>query len=469
MQDELKKLKDTIVSVATFPAQAAIGVIKLSGDKSLDIVEKMFRAKAEKDLRKVDTYTMHYGWIVDANKTKKNEISESRIDEVIVAVMRGPKSHTCEDVVEIYTHSGQFVLNKIMELCLKHGARLAEAGEFTKRAFLNGRIDLVQAEAVNDVIAATTDESLRLGVGQLAGKLSLVIDELLEHLEFISVHMEADISFPEDVEIDLDPVLERCKESRAMIKDLLRYSDKARLFRDGARCVICGKTNVGKSSLLNMLLEEERVIVTNIKGTTRDVIEESINIKGLPLKIYDTAGILNPRDMIEEKAIDKSYQKIEEADIILYVVDISRKLSKEDKLILKRIAAKKVLVVYNKADLAPKVEKEQIESYGFPSVSIAAKDHKGLKDLEKAIIKTVGSGVLPKNRDVYVSNIRHIDLLKKAELSLKEAEYNLKKNVMLDIAYFKAREACEFVSSIVGKGVAVDVLNNVFDNFCIGK
>lgn len=462
MQNELNKLKDTIVSVATFPAQAAIGVIKLSGDKSLEIVDKLFNPKSAKNLKKVDTYTMHYGWIVDPAKGKS-------IDEVIVAIMKGPKSHTREDVVEIYTHSGQYVLNTIMELCLQQGARLAEAGEFTKRAYLNGRIDLVQAEAVHDVISATTDESLRLGVSQLEGKLSKVIDELLENLEFINVHMEADISFPEDVEIDLKPVKDRCKESRKIIKDLLRYSDKARLFREGARCVICGKTNVGKSSLLNMLLEEERVIVTNIKGTTRDVIEESINIKGLPLRIYDTAGILNPRDMIEEKAIDKSYQKIEEADIILYVVDISRKLSKEDKLILKRIEGKKVLVIYNKADLVEKVDKDFIESYGFSSVSISAKEHKGLKDLEKAIIKTVGSGVLPKNRDIYVSNMRHINLLRKADLSLKEAEHNLKKNVMLDFAYFKAREACEFVSSIIGKGVAVDVLNDVFESFCIGK
>lgn len=470
MLSETVKLKDTIVSIATFPAQAAVGIIKLSGSRSIDIVSSVFKPKNNKNLKKVRNFSLHYGHIIAGNgHSGAKKIDSVIIDEVLVAVMRAPDSYTREDVVEIHSHSGQYLLNTILELCVSKGARLAEPGEFTKRAFLNGRIDLVQAEGVLDAINATTDDSLRLSMDQLSGRLSQKLEDILEDLRRVCIELEASFSFPEDVSIDSADSLRLCRKAAKDIKALLRYSDKARLFRDGVRCVICGKTNVGKSSLLNMLLEEERVIVTSVAGTTRDVIEESINIRGLPLRISDTAGILRPRDLIEEKAMQKSYSMIDSADLILFVVDSSRPLNKDDRSVLKKIADKNVVVVYNKSDLSSRVDRSFVDAYGFRSVDISARDHRGLSELEKAVYSAAGAGSLPKGSDVYVSNRRHIGLLKSSLPLIDKTIEELSGADFSDQALFLAKQAYADIAAILGRDAGRDVLDDVFSSFCIGK
>ncbi|MCD6539682.1 MAG: tRNA uridine-5-carboxymethylaminomethyl(34) synthesis GTPase MnmE [Candidatus Omnitrophica bacterium] len=458
-------LADTIASIASFPSKAAVGVIKISGKKSLEIISKIFKPKKKKDIKKAKTYTLHYGWIVDKSKESREKI----VDEVLVGIMRAPFSYTREDVVEIYSHSGQVVLNKILDLVLKKGARQALPGEFTRRAFLKGRIDLSQAEAVLDIVEAKTDKALELGLSQLEGRLSERINQIEEILKKTCSELEAELSFPEDVQIRKDYSLDVQKAIKK-VKDLLKNSEKGRLLKEGAFLVICGKANAGKSSLLNMLLREERVIVTPFAGTTRDVIEKDINIRGLPLKIYDTAGILEPRDLIEKKALEKSYKKIEEADLILLVFDGSQKLTSEDFFLIDKTREKKVIFVINKTDLPLKVEEEILKRYKKPLVKISALFSKGLKNLETKILKVIfKEGLDKKEEEMFLSNKRHIDLLKEALSLLERVKADLKKGFPSDFLFFNLREALERVSEITGKNISEDILDSIFSKFCIGK
>ena len=458
-------LADTIASIASFPSKAAVGVIKISGKKSLEIISKIFKPKKRKDIRKVKTYTLHYGWIVDKSKESREKI----VDEVLVGIMRAPFSYTREDVVEIYSHSGQVVLNKILDLVLKKGARQALPGEFTRRAFLRGRIDLSQAEAVLDIVEAKTDKALELGLSQLEGRLSERINQIEEILKKTCSELEAELSFPEDVQIRKDYSLD-IQRAIKKIKDLLKNSEKGRLLKEGVFLVICGKANVGKSSLLNMFLREERVIVTPFAGTTRDVVEEDINIRGLPLKIYDTAGILEPRDLIEKKALEKSYKKIEEADLILLVFDGSQKLTSEDFFLIDKTREKKVIFVINKTDLPLKIEEEILKRYKKPLVKISALFSRGLKNLETKILKVIfKEGLDKKEEEIFLSNKRHIDLLKEALSLLERVKADLKKGFPSDFLFFNLREALERVSEITGKNVSEDILDSIFSKFCIGK
>lgn len=454
--------KDTIAAIATFPAKAGIGAIKVSGNKALQIAFKIFHPKRKKDIRKAKTYTMHYGFIKDGKEL---------IDEVVLGIMRKPHSYTRQDVVEIYTHSGAMVLNRILDLTLNEGARLAEPGEFTKRAFLSGRIDLVQAESVLDIVESKTEESLEMSVFQVKGGLSKLIEEAARDIEKIEEEIETEVSFPEEgAGFDVKRALREIKGVEEKIKHLLKDSGKARFLREGIKCVICGRANAGKSSLLNMLLRKERVIVTPFAGTTRDVIEEDINILGLPLKIYDTAGILEPKDLTSEKALEKSYEKLEEADLVISVFDYSREFSKEERFILEKVKGKNTVLVVNKIDLPKKLGLGVFKKYGFPLVKMSALKSLGLEKLEKTIYRQVwGKPLDNKKENALTSNIRHINLLKGALVELKSAEGFLSKRGVLDSALFSVKSAGEKIREITGKNVSRDVLDNIFSRFCIGK
>jgi tRNA modification GTPase len=452
--------KDTIAAVSTPLGSGGIGVIKISGLKAMDIILKVFKPHRDKDLNKVGNYTLHYGWVVDKG---------ALIDEVLIGIMRSPYSYTKEDVVEIYSHSGCLVLNKVLDSVLAQGARLADPGEFTKRAFLSGRIDLIQAESVLDIVNAKSDQHLSLSMFQLKGDLSSRINKIGQALEDIIVRLEADISFPEeDTRIPLSLLKNKIMEILSLIRKLLRDSDKARFLREGVRCVICGKSNVGKSSLLNLLLKEERVIVTSVAGTTRDVVEESINIKGLPIKISDTAGIILPRDLIEEKAVSQSYKKIEQADLVLVVFDGSKKLSRQDRLIIDKTEGKNRIFVINKVDLKQNIEKQILRKDSENFVEISAIKDIGVKELEDVILKSIWKGFgRSKKESVLVSNIRHINLLKETEFIISSIKKE--KSYGLDFVLFSLQDAKSKIDQISGKEFSRDILDSVFNNFCIGK
>ena len=475
MDSDKEQRDDTIVAIATFPAAAAVGIVKLSGCAALRIVSQIFVPRHPKDLKKVPTYTVHYGWIVEkiakVSVQKKTKTARTApvdaLDEVLVIVMRAPHSHTAEDVVEIQAHAGAYVLDRIVRLCCAHGARVAMPGEFSRRAFLNGRIDFVQAEGALDVIAAGGEEALRLGMAQVSGRLSAAIAELEETLERAHAHLEAEMSFPEEAAVDTVSAKKDLALARETLGRLLAHAQKARLYRDGLRCVICGRPNAGKSSLLNMLLEEERVIVSPIAGTTRDVVEERVMVRGIPLVIADTAGILKPRDEIEEQAVARSLAKIDDADIILFVLDASLPLDPSDRDILARAEGKAVVVILNKSDLNACVTATTLAAYGFSSVSVSAKTHGGLAELEEAIVLASKAGALPKGQELFVSNQRHIALLTQAKDDLDRARELLVSAP--DRALFHVRDARDGVRAVLGRAAYGDILETVFSHFCIWK
>ncbi len=454
--------EDTIAAISTPVGVGGIGIIKLSGPDSLDVVSEIFVPAKKKDIKKVKNYTLHYGWIKDKG-------TDDLVDEVLISIMKGPHSYTKEDVVEIHSHAGQIVLNKILELVLSKGVRLADPGEFTKRAFLSGRIDLVQAESVLDIINAKSDKHLSISLFQLKGDLSFKIKEIEDKIEEMVVRLEASVSFPEEeTSLSKKELKKRLTSVSLIIEDLLKDSDKLKFLREGVKCVICGKSNVGKSSLLNMLLKEERVIVTPVAGTTRDIIEETINVRGLPIKISDTAGIINPRDLIEEKAIQQSYKKIDQADLILLVFDGSEKLDDKDKLIMEKTNDKNRLFIINKIDLKQKIKKDALKKVSNNLVEISATKEKGFKELENAIVNSIWKGFdLSRKEPSLVSNLRHINLLKQVNqiinMSKQEHDYSA------DFILFSLEEAASKIAQISGKEFSGDILDSVFNDFCIGK
>lgn len=458
---------DTIAAISTYPGIAGIGIIKISGPKSVNLVSKIFAPCKKKNIKKAKTYTLHYGWIVDKSNSSKGSI----IDEVLVSLMRRPYSYTTQDVVEIYSHSGPVVLGKILDLVLQKGARQAHPGEFTKRAYLSGRIDLVQAEAIQDIVNAKTDEALKVSMFQLKGGLSKRLTQLKEKIRNIILLLEADISFPEEqIRLNKATIKKYIEKIIGDLNFLLKYSQEAKFLREGAECVICGRTNVGKSSLLNMLLQDERVIVTPVAGTTRDIIEEHINIRGLPLKIYDTAGILEPQDLIEEKALKKSYQKLEHADLVLLIFDGSQKLKKEDLFLINKVKNKKVIFLINKIDLRQKIEVGRLKNYSVPIVRVSALKDMGLAELEDTIIKSIWAGFQSLNKEsTLVSNRRHIDLLEQVFSNMRQAHEYLKYEASLDFVLFSLNSGLDKLYEISGKKIGENILDSIFENFCIGK
>jgi tRNA modification GTPase len=455
-------LTDTIAAISTPVGEGGIGIVRVSGKEALRIADKIFISPAAKKPSALKTYTTHYGAIMDKAKI---------IDEVILTIMRRPRSYTREDIVEINCHGGIVALRDVLNLVLESGARLAEPGEFTRRAFLNGRIDLTQAEAVIDIIRAKTDLALKIGVDQLKGALSKQINKDRGFLLDALSALEAGIDFPEEeaISVDLGTVARKIEAADKDLQELLANSKLARVFREGIHAVICGKPNVGKSSLLNSLLKEERSIVTPVPGTTRDTIEEIIDIQGIPVRIVDTAGILEPRDLVEKKAVQRSQKHIAAADLVIIVFDGSKKLSREDRFLAGKLKNKKVIAVINKMDLKQRLERPTVSKMFKQVVDISAKRPKNINLLENAIADLVRSGHIAGAEPLLVANLRYVKILQKAKIVIAQALESLDNRLPPEFIAQDIQEALGCLDEILGKKFSEDLLDKIFSEFCIGK
>ena len=459
---------DTIAAISTPLGEGGIGIVRLSGKDAIRIADILFRSPKHTSLSRLKSSRIIYGHIVDPSGAKI-------VDEVLVSVMRSPHSYTREDVVEINCHGGMNPLRKTIELVLQQGARLADPGEFTKRAFMNGRIDLSQAEAVLDLIRSKTDESSRIAVEQLQGGLSEKITALRDRLTEVCAHVEAEIDFPED---EIEPaskhsILESMKDIGRELQALLKTYDEARFFREGLSTAIVGKPNVGKSSLLNALLKKDRAIVTEIPGTTRDVIEEYLNIKGLPLRIMDTAGIRAVEDIAEKEGVKRSLQSIENADLVLAVFDASEPLREEDFEVMQKVKDRNTLFVLNKSDLPSAVDEQSFPSSVLhPSsllMRISATRGDGLEELKEAIFNTCLRDWKEEREGVVVTNLRHKTAIEHSLQSLNRAVKALTENQPVEIVALELRDSLDSIGEIVGAVTTEDILNKIFSDFCIGK
>ncbi len=454
-------LFDTIAAISTPRGEGGIGIIRISGDKSFEILNKIFKAKnPNKDL---GFYKFNYGFINDAGRI---------IDEVMVVKMKSPRTYTCEDVVEINCHGGYLVSEKVLELVLKNGARHAEAGEFTKRAFMNGRIDLSQAEAVMDIINGKTEKSIALSMNQLRGDLREKISEFKKALLDVTAHVNVVLDYPEEgIDDPLPASLRKSLEDVYKEADTLIESyDKGKKIKEGIKTVIVGKPNVGKSTLLNSLLKEERAIVTHIPGTTRDVIEEIINIKGIPLVLVDTAGIRETDDIVENIGVEKSREFIEKADLILLVLDSSRELEREDIEVIEKIRDnnKKTIILLNKIDLERKID---LKEYDFQNiVEISAKDNIGIESMEEEIYSfIIEERVEDSSEGLIITNIRHKTALEKTKESIRNIFDTIDSGMPMDLISVDLKEALDNLSEITGEISSEDILDHIFGNFCVGK
>ncbi|MTI67013.1 MAG: tRNA uridine-5-carboxymethylaminomethyl(34) synthesis GTPase MnmE [Firmicutes bacterium] len=458
--------EDTIAAIATAPGEAGIGIVRISGDKSIDIAESIFKGKTEEKLSKVDERKLVYGHIIDPK-------DQSKIDEVLTVYMKGPFTYTKEDIVEINCHGGIIPVRRILELVLEKGARMAEAGEFTKRAFLNGRIDLAQAEAVMDLISAKTDTSFDVSLNQLEGSLSKEVKNIRDVILEIIAHIEASIDFPEDdiENVAYDKIEQKGKKVLTKIDELLKTSSTGKILREGLKTVILGKPNVGKSSLLNSILRENRAIVTDVPGTTRDIIEEYVNVNGIPLKIIDTAGIRETDDVVEKIGVNKAKNLLNESDLAIVIFDGSRDLTDEDKEIMKLIKDRKAIILINKTDLEEKINKREIEKY-LPNKEIIATSilkGSGLDILEDTLKEMFFSGDIKIKDDVIVSNVRHKELLNKAKQNIKEALESLNMGMPIDCIEVDIKDCWSNLGEINGDTVSEDIIDKIFEDFCIGK
>lgn len=453
---------DTIAAIATAVGESGISIIRISGSNALNIVSSIFIGKNHRDLTNIKPYTMRYGHIMD------KETSES-IDEVLVSYMKGPRSFTAEDCIEINCHGGIIATNKVLEQVIKAGARIAEPGEFTKRAFLNGRIDLSQAEAVIDLIRAKTELSMKSALMQSEGRISKEINSLRNKLLGTIAHIEATVDFPEEdlEEITSNRVINNLEEILKDIEHLLNTANEGKILREGLNIVIIGKPNVGKSSLLNTLLMEKRAIVTDVPGTTRDVIEEYINLDGIPVKIVDTAGIRETEDVVEKIGVEKSKEKINEADLIILMLDLSRELDAEDKDIIEYIKDRKYIVLLNKIDLGRRLQDEGIKDLKN-IIEISAKAGIGIEQLKAKIKDLFFSGEI-KTTEVIITNSRHKEALYRAKERCKAALYTLTSGISIDLASIDVRSAWFHLGEITGETLDEDIIDKIFSEFCIGK
>lgn len=455
---------DTIAAISTPLGEGAIAIVRLSGDEALAIANKMYRGK---DLTVVDSHTIHYGRIVEPE-------TEEMIEEVMVSVMRGPKTFTREDVVEINCHGGLASVNRLLTLALYHGARLAEPGEFTKRAFLNGRIDLSQAEAVMDLIRAKTDKAMLVAVRQLDGKLSKLITRLRQQLIETVAHVEVNIDYPEydDVEeMTLNLLNERITLVSEEMTKLLAMSRQGKILREGISTAIIGRPNVGKSSLLNALVQENKAIVTDIPGTTRDIIEEYVNVRGVPLRLVDTAGIRETEDLVEKIGVERSRQVLNEADLILLVLNNNESLTDEDRQLLEIVRDMEVIVLINKTDLDATLDHDEVKRLidGKPVVTTSLIEEEGIDQLEEAIADMFFTGGIESSDLSYVSNARHIQLLNQAKQSLADATFAIESEMPLDLIQIDVTRAWELLGEIIGDTVQDSLIDQLFSQFCLGK
>ena len=461
MQDSLT---DTIAAIATSPGEAGIGIVRLSGPDATAIADKIFVSRDKTRLADFKAYTLHYGWITHPDNKRI-------IDEVLLGLMRAPKSYTREDVVEINCHGGIVAMRAVLELALESGCRLASPGEFTKRAFLNGRIDLAQAEAVLDIIRAKTDAALKLGSQQLRGALSGHLNKIRRIILDQLVVLEANIDFPEEeiAAADLKAIRSKLEESDFLLKSLIEVSGQGKIMREGISVVICGKTNTGKSSLLNALLRQERSIVTPVAGTTRDTIEEVIDIRGIPVRIIDTAGLLKPRDLVEKKAIQRAKRYINLADLAIVIFDGSRAINADDQRLIRMIKKRLAIAVVNKIDLKQKIDEELIGRNFKHLVKLSAKKMRNINLLEDMIAQLFYKGHFNPSDSILVSNARHIEKIKKAQKLIAEAGSSLDNKVSIEFVAQNIKDAMGYLDDILGKRFSEDLLDKIFGRFCIGK
>lgn len=458
--------EDTIAAISSGCTDSGIGIIRLSGKKSLNIIEKVFVPKKDKiKINEMKSYTAHYGFIV-------NPVDNKRIDECIILYMKGPHSYTGEDVVEIDAHGGTFVCNRILRVLFEHGARPAEPGEFTKRAFLNGRMDLTQAEAVMDVIHADNEYALNLSMNQLSGKLRDKIISMRNQIIHENAYIEYALDDPEHVSLEgfSDKLLLMMNDMIDEIKELLCHADDGRLLKEGIKTAIVGRPNAGKSSLLNALLREERAIVTDIPGTTRDTLEEHIKIEGIPFHIIDTAGIHDTEDVVEKIGVDKAKNAIAGAELILYILDSSMEFQEEEKEIVELIRDKNVIVLLNKSDLQQKMDEAVIRKIiDAPILSISIKKEEGLKEFYDIIKEMFFHSEITLKDGAMISNERQHIEMKKALESLMRVKESIELSMSEDFYTIDLMDAYEYLGNVIGEAVHDDLVNQIFEEFCTGK
>ena len=451
-------MDDTIAAISTSSGVGAISIIRVSGKDSIQIVNKIFKGK---NLNNVKTHTINYGYIVE---------KEKKIDEVLVTVMKAPKTFTAEDTVEINCHGGIITTKKILELLILNGCRLAEPGEFTKRAYLNERIDLLEAEAVMDIINSKTEKSLSLAINQLSGNTSNLINKLKEKELKILSNIEVNIDYPEYEDIEVltnDKILPKLEEIKEEMKEIIKYSEEGKLIKEGINTAIIGRPNVGKSSLLNLLLEEEKAIVTDIEGTTRDIIEGKIVLNGIILNILDTAGIRKTDNIVEEIGVKKSIELIDKSDLILFVLNNNEQLTEEEKNIIEKVKEKKYITIINKCDLENKLEIEKLNLKNIIYMSTLNKE--GIIELKNKIIEIYDLEEIENNDMTYLNNARSIALLKESLNSVENAIKNIKNAFPIDIVEIDIKESCTKLNEILGENYNENLLNELFSNFCLGK
>jgi len=456
--------EDTIAAIATALGEASVAVVRVSGPKAVDSVAALFRGKA--DLRTAPSHTVHYGWICDPD-------TGERIDETLVTVMRAPRSYTAEDVVEIGTHGGIVAVQAVLKAVLRQGVRLAEPGEFTKRAFLNGRIDLAQAEAVMDLIRSRSERAFRVARRQMEGVLSDRVRGLRSRLVELLAHVEVNIDYPEhDVpEVTAELVAGVCGEALKEVEDLLAQAGRGKILREGIVTAIVGRPNAGKSSLLNALARENRAIVTDIPGTTRDIVEESVTLSGIPIRLLDTAGIRETEDVVERIGVERTRGALQEADLVLHVIAADEPLHGDDMRLLEELADRPAVIVVNKTDLPEKLDEAEVERLagGKPVVRVSARDGNGLDRLEEAVRELFFGGAIAADDLTYVSNARHIDLLRRAADSLRDAKAAAEAGMPVDILQIDVAAAWEALGEIVGEAAGEALIDQIFSQFCLGK
>lgn len=466
---------DTIAAISTGMSNSGIGIVRISGEESLNIIDRIYSGSTL--LSKADSHTIHYGYIKDQDEV---------IDEVLVTIMRAPRTYTGEDTVEINCHGGTFVVRKVLDTVLKYGAEAAEPGEFSKRAFLNGKMDLSQAEAVIDVIHAQNEYALKSSVSQLRGSIKYKIEEIRKEILYHTAFIETALDDPEHISVDgygktLIDIVEKIMQQ---LKELIHSSENGRIIKEGIQTVILGKPNAGKSSLLNVLSGRERAIVTDIEGTTRDILEEQVSLQGLNLNIIDTAGIRDTKDQIEKIGVEKAKEYAESADLIIYVVDASKELDKNDNNILKMIFDKKATILLNKSDLEIKTTKEKLQERikeikkftnseislaEIPMIEISAKEEQGIQDLESTLKDMFLQGDISFNDEVFITNARQKKALTDAYVSMSKVKESIENQMPEDFYSIDLMDAYETLGSITGETIGEDLVNEIFSKFCMGK
>ena len=457
-------MEKTIAAISTAMSESGIGIIRISGPEAMDVIARIYRSKGgKKKIKEVNTHTIHYGYICDG---------EELIDEVLVMIMHAPRTFTGEDTVEIDCHGGVYAMKRVLETVLKNGAKIAEPGEFTKRAFLNGRLDLSQAEAVMDVIQAKNEYALKSSMEQLKGSVMRAIRKIRSDLIYEIAYIESALDDPEHISLDGYPqkLMKIVEKQEKEIHHLLESASDGKIIREGIKTVILGKPNAGKSSLLNLLVGENKAIVTDIAGTTRDILEEYITLHGITLRMIDTAGIRETDDVVEKIGVGRAKETAKDADLILYVVDSSTPLDENDEEIITMLDNRKAIVLYNKTDLDPVVKMDELKSrISHPVLLISAKEETGIRELEEEIKNMFFGGSLTFNDEVYITNARHKEALQEAADSLKLVKNSIEMDMPEDFFSIDLMNAYESLGRIIGESVGEDLVNEIFSKFCMGK